>query len=184
MWKQTKQRQRLPNAQNPCEARCISKVQTTQKTTHPPQVRRLRLPFPVQLKCRMSTTGARGGGLRCHLYRTSAALVAGVHYEVSGHSLVPDVLVPAAPVPRLHVKVIADTVARGLGDVDPPDRGRERTVLVTSDSRGRMQKRGQQEWKEETGGWRHRGNTLFCRAVTSILSQRLQHKMTNSRQFW
>ena len=27
---------------------------------------------------------------------------------------------------------------------------------------------------------RHRGNTLFCRAVTSILSQRLLHKMTNS----
>ena len=30
----------------------------------------------------------------------------------------------------------------------------------------------------------HRGNTLFCRAATSILSQRLLHKMTNSRQFW
>ena len=28
---------------------------------------------------------------------------------------------------------------------------------------------------------RHRGNTLFCRAVTSILSQRLLHEMTNSR---
>ena len=28
---------------------------------------------------------------------------------------------------------------------------------------------------------RHRGNTLFCRAVTSISSQRLPHKMTNSR---
>ena len=28
---------------------------------------------------------------------------------------------------------------------------------------------------------RHRGNTLFCRVVTSILSQRLLHKMTNSR---
>ena len=31
---------------------------------------------------------------------------------------------------------------------------------------------------------RHRGNTLFCRAVTSILSQRLLHKMMNSSQFW
>ena len=31
---------------------------------------------------------------------------------------------------------------------------------------------------------RHRENTLFCRAVTSVLSQRLLHKMTNSRQFW
>ena len=30
---------------------------------------------------------------------------------------------------------------------------------------------------------RHRGNTLLCRAVTSTLSQRLLHKMTNSRQF-
>ena len=29
-----------------------------------------------------------------------------------------------------------------------------------------------------------RGNTFFCHAVTSILSQRLLHKMTNSRQFW
>ena len=26
----------------------------------------------------------------------------------------------------------------------------------------------------------HRGNTVFCRAVTSVLSQRLLHKMTNS----
>ena len=33
-------------------------------------------------------------------------------------------------------------------------------------------------------GNRHRGNTLFCRAVTSILSQRLLHKMRNARQFW
>ena len=31
---------------------------------------------------------------------------------------------------------------------------------------------------------RHRVNTLFCRAVTSILSQRLLHKMTHSRQSW
>ena len=31
----------------------------------------------------------------------------------------------------------------------------------------------------------HRWNTLLCRAVTSILSsERLLHKMTNSRQFW
>ena len=30
---------------------------------------------------------------------------------------------------------------------------------------------------------RHRENTLFCRAVTSILSQRLLHKMTNARCF-
>ena len=34
------------------------------------------------------------------------------------------------------------------------------------------------------GETRHRGNTLFCRAVTSILSQRLLHKMTSARQFW
>ena len=31
---------------------------------------------------------------------------------------------------------------------------------------------------------RHRGNTLFCCAVTSIFGQRLLHKMTNSRLFW
>ena len=30
------------------------------------------------------------------------------------------------------------------------------------------------------GGGGHQGKTLFCRAVTSILSQRLLHKMTNS----
>ena len=30
---------------------------------------------------------------------------------------------------------------------------------------------------------RQRGNTLFCYTVTSILSKRLLHKMTNSRQF-
>ena len=29
----------------------------------------------------------------------------------------------------------------------------------------------------------NRGNMLFCRAVTSILSQRLLHKMNNSRSF-
>ena len=38
------------------------------------------------------------------------------------------------------------------------------------------------EWLRYTV--QHRGNTLFCRAVTFISSQRLPHKMTNSRQFW
>ena len=32
--------------------------------------------------------------------------------------------------------------------------------------------------------WTPRKYTLFCRAVTWILSQRLLHKMTNARQFW
>ena len=44
--------------------------------------------------------------------------------------------------------------------------------------------RGAHSVRRESWVLRHRENTLFYRAVSSILSQRLLHKMTNTRQFW